>query len=269
MAIHKTVIIEKGAQIDSSVDIDAYSVIRKGSIIGTGTKIGTHTEIASNTKIGVHNQIYKGAYLGGHPQDIQYQKGKTDSLMLEIGDYNVIREYVTIHHGTESITSIGDHNYFMAYSHIAHDCHVGNWVTLANYAGLAGSVQVEDHSFISGHTLIHQHVRVGRLTMIGGLCRINQDVPPFALIAQESGKIFGINSVGLKRVGWNDDKLLALKKIYKFLFREGLSLKTGIKKIVDLKSNKEFQSVNNESIELIQFIEGTQRGVISKWGKKS
>ncbi|HEO64248.1 MAG TPA: acyl-[acyl-carrier-protein]--UDP-N-acetylglucosamine O-acyltransferase, partial [Spirochaetes bacterium] len=142
MAIHPTAIVEKDVQIDKNVDIDAYSIIRTGVSIGEGTRIATHVEISPNVQIARDNQIFKGVYLGAPPQDISYERGDDKSCLLEIGSGNVFREYVTVHHGSKRATLIGHSNYFMAYSHIAHDCVVGDHITLANYAGLAGWVEV-------------------------------------------------------------------------------------------------------------------------------
>ncbi|MDH4128464.1 MAG: acyl-ACP--UDP-N-acetylglucosamine O-acyltransferase [Spirochaetota bacterium] len=263
--IHQTAIIENDVQIDTTVKVDAYSIIRKGVIIGANTEIGSHVEILPYTKIGKNNQIFKGAYIGGLAQDIKHQS-TNNSCMLEIGDSNIIREFVTIHKGTKRISKIGNNNYLMAYSHIAHDCILNDFITLANYAGLAGWVEVDNHVFISGHTLVHQFVRIGIHSMIGGLCRISQDVPPFALIADENAKIYDINRVGLKREGWDDDKLTQLRKIYKLIFHSGLSLKTGIENAKNIEL--ETKLITNEVNYLIQFIKDSKRGVISKWEKK-
>ncbi len=267
MAIHPSAIIEKDVQIDENVDIDAYSVIRRGVSIGSGTRIGTHVEIGPNTKIAKDNQIFKGAYLGGLPQDTAYEKVNSDLCLLEIGAENVFREYVTVHHGSKRITRIGHSNYFMAHSHIAHDCLVGDHVTLANYAGLGGWVEVADQVFISGHTLIHQHVRIGKLAMIGGLCRVIQDVPPFALIAQNNGQLYGYNRVGLKRAGWSDDQLNDIKKVFIALFRSGLGLKSIKLKLEEFIASSMYEVISKELGVLAHFFSETERGFLSRWEK--
>ncbi len=267
MAIHSTAIIEKNVQIDKNVDIDAYSIIRKGVSIGEGTKIGTHVEISPNIKIAKDNQIFKGVYLGAPPQDITYKRNNDHLCLLEIGSNNVFREYVTVHHGSERTTTIGHSNYFMAHSHIAHDCLIGNHITLANYAGLAGWVEVADHAFISGHSLVHQYVRIGKLAMIGGLCRVIQDVPPFALVSQNNGQLYGYNRVGLKRSGWNAEQLNELKRVYVLLFRNGLSLESIQRKLEELINSSKHELISNELITLTQFFKGTKRGFLSHWEK--
>ncbi len=265
MYIHPTAIIEADTNIHPSVSIDAYSIIRKGSIIGRNTKIDSNVEII-NTKIGENNHIFKGAYIGAIPQDRTYKNNK--SIRTNIGNNNIIREYVTIHHSTsDKPTTIGSNNYLMAYSHIAHDCTINNHITLANYAGVAGWVIIEDHAFISGHTLIHQFVRIGEHSMIGGLCRISQDVIPYALVAQENAKLYGINTVGLKRVGWSSEKILQLKKLYKLILNKKLSIKTKVNNVLKiLKSDNkdEICLIEKEASKLINFIHNTKRGVISK-----
>jgi UDP-N-acetylglucosamine acyltransferase len=268
MNIHPTAIIEQNTNIDPSVTIDAYSIVRQGSVIGKNTKIDSCVEIAPNTKIGNNNHIFKGAYIGATPQDKSFNESNINNITVNIGDYNIIREYVTIHHSTaDKPTTIGSHNYLMAYSHVAHDCILNNHITLANYVGLAGWVQVEDYVFISGHTLVHQFVRVGEYSMIGGLCRINQDVPPYALIAQENGKLYGLNTTGLRRAGWSSEKILQLKRLYKILFKKRLSIKTGVNNVVSMieSSNKnDICLVEKEAVKLTNFIHNAKRGVISK-----
>ncbi len=274
MNIHPTVIIEEDVNIDSSVEIDAYSIIRTGTAIGSGTKIGTHVEIAPFTKIGCDNKIYKGSYLGGSPQDINYDdrqvKAKQAKPLLKIGNGNTIREYVTMHHSTttDQPTQLGNNNYLMAHCHVAHDCLIRNHVIIANYSSLAGFVFVDDHAFISGSTVVHQYVRIGKHAMIGGLCRISQDVAPYAKIADENSKLCGINWIGLKRAGWNDDKLLQLKKVFKTLFHQKSTLKTNIKEVSRLELEKKIPLVTNEIKEFMIAIENSSRGLITKWYKQ-
>lgn len=260
--IHPTAIVHKTSNIHPSTEIGPFSIIHKNVEIGENCKIHSQVEIFSNTQIADSNEFYKGSVIGGGPQDKSFKKSDVDEVKLKIGKNNIFREYTTVHHGTESVTQIGDDNYFMAYSHIAHDSKVHNNTTIANYTALAGWVEVRDYAFLSGHVLVHQHCRIGEYAMIGGLCRINQDIAPFSLIAQENGKIVGINKVGLKRGGYPYDKIKKIQNIYNALTkRKGYAQKT-----LDL-SIIEKAGIENETALIIKFFEESKKGVVIKWLK--
>lgn len=263
--IHPTAIIEEEVLMDSSVQVGPYAIIRKGVSIGENTIIGSHVEIAGDVIIGKNNRIFKGAYIGGEAQDLHSKK--QDNFTVSLGDNNVIREYVTIHRGTQRTTSIGHDNYFMVHSHIAHDCLIGNNVIMANNCALAGFVEVQDNVFISANTVVHQFVKIGKLSMIGGLCRVSQDVPPFSLVAQKNAKFYGLNKVGLKRAGWNSDKIQKIKKIFNLIYDQNEPINTIIQKIkldMDHTANSGF---TDELEKLIEFLKTSQRGIISKCHK--
>lgn len=217
--IHQTAIIDETAKIADDVSIGPYSVIGADVEIGSGSWIGPHVVINGPTKIGKNNKIFQFASVGEEPQDLKFAGEITH---LEIGDNNTIRENVTISRGTEdggSITRIGNDNLLMAYVHVAHDCNIGNHVILANSASCAGHVEVGDHAILGGFTLVHQFTKIGTraFTSMGAI--INQDVPPYVIVASSYGKASGINKVGLKRSGCSDEVIRAIVNAYKLLIR--------------------------------------------------
>ncbi len=188
MAIHATAIVSKDAKIANDVEIGPYCIIEGGVEIGEKTRLWHNVYVANGTTIGKECQIHMGAVLGHEPQDVAYKGGTT---YLKIGDRNIIREFTTIHRGTQdnSSTVFGDDNFFMALSHIGHNCTIGNRVVICNNSLLAGHVDVGDGVFISGSCVVHQFVRIGALVMAGGAARIGKDVPPFMLVERESPHI--------------------------------------------------------------------------------
>ncbi len=253
MAIHPTAIVSPKAQIDSTAEIGPYAIIEDHVTIGPGCKIFPHVFISGRTTIGANNEIHTGAVLGDTPQDQAYEPCVS---YLRIGDNNVIREFCSIHLGTvaESATVIGNGCLFMGYSHIAHNCRVGDNVNLANMSALCGYVEVGQGVFISGHTGVHQFVRIGRLAMIGGLTRVTMDVPPFMTCMRES-EMIGPNIVGLKRAGYNSEEILEVKNAYKILYRSGNVFS---KAVEQLKQTSHGQLTR----ELLEFISvGSKRGI--------
>ncbi|NTV95073.1 MAG: acyl-ACP--UDP-N-acetylglucosamine O-acyltransferase [Thiobacillus sp.] len=222
--IHPTAIVHPGARLGTDVEIGPYAIVGEHVEIGDDCKIGPHAVITGHTRIGRGNRIFQFASLGEEPQDKKYAGEPT---RLEIGDHNTIREFCTFNTGTaqdEGVTRIGNHNWIMAYVHIAHDCVVGDHTVFANNATLAGHVHVGDHTILGGFTGIHQFCRVGAHVMIGIASVIRQDVPPFLTIAGSPAAPFGINSEGLKRRGYGPEALAALKRAYKTLYKSGLGL---------------------------------------------
>lgn len=220
MNIHPSAIVDPGAELDSSVDVGPYVIIEKGVRIGPGTVIKPHTVITGPTTIGSGNVIGPFATVGAPPQDLKYKGEDTE---LVVGDNNQIREYVSIHRGTvtdRSVTTVGSGNLLMGYVHIAHDCVIGNSAILANAATLAGHVQVEDHAIIGGLVAVHQFTRIGSYSYIGGLSGISKDVPPFVIVSgtRKQMRVSGINKVGLRRRGFDNDTLKKLDKAYKIIF---------------------------------------------------
>ncbi|MEK7813823.1 MAG: acyl-ACP--UDP-N-acetylglucosamine O-acyltransferase [Candidatus Desantisbacteria bacterium] len=254
MNIHPTAIIHPEAHLDEGVTVGPFSVIGKGVRIGQGTQIGAHVILANETTIGTNCEIHAGAVIGDNPQIKDYKH--EDSYCL-IGDNNVIREYATIHRGWHKgdATRIGNNNFFMANTHIAHDCQIGNNVIMANAATLGGHVTVEDNAFISGLTGIHQFVRIGIMSMIGGCSKVVQDVTPYAMVDGHPASVFGLNMVGMRRAGVIPQVRGALKKAYKLLYHSGLN------------TNQALSTIRNElemtpEIEhLVRFIESAKRGI--------
>ena len=253
--VHKTAIISPKAEIESDVYIGPYCIIGDNVKIGKGTKLISNVQIEGNTEIGENCQIYPFTTIGFPPQDLKYRGEPTG---VKIGSNNIIREYVTIHRASVSgdgWTTLGDNNFIMAYVHIAHDCKIGNSVILANLATLAGHVIVEDYVFIGGMVAIHQFTRIGAYAMVGGFSGVGQDIPPFTMASGARAKLYGLNTVGLKRRGFSEETINTLKKAYKILFRDKLSLKEAIEKI-----NQELPDIP-EIRHLIEFIEANKRGI--------
>lgn len=254
--IHPNAIIDPKAEIGEGVEIGPYSIIEQDVIIGQGTKIGPHVIIREGTRIGERCQIYQFASIGEAPQALAYQGEKT---YLIIGDHNVIREFVTLHRGTlkgGGKTVIGNNNYFMAYSHVAHDCVIGNQVILANGATLAGHILIEDYAIIGGLSAIHQFCRVGTYAFISGLTGVTLDIPPFMLASGNRAKLYGLNSVGLKRHKFPEETIKALKKAYRIIFRSGLTLENAMRKVQEDEIFK-----IPEVQHLIDFIQHSKRGI--------
>jgi len=222
--IHSTALVHPGARLGADVEVGPYAIIGEHVEIGDGSTVGPHAVITGHTRIGRGNRVFQFCSLGEEPQDKKYAGEPT---RLVIGDHNTFREFCTVNTGTAQdagITRIGNHNWIMAYVHIAHDCQVGDHTVFANNATLAGHVEVGDHAILGGFTGVHQFCRVGAHVMIGIASVIRQDVPPYLTIAGSPAAPFGINSEGLKRRGFGPEALSALKRAYKTLYRSGLGL---------------------------------------------
>jgi UDP-N-acetylglucosamine acyltransferase len=231
MGIHPTALVDVRAELAEDVIIHPYTIIGPEVVIEAGCSVGPHVVIEGQTHIGRHNQICPFVTIGFPPQDITYGGEPTQVL---IGDHNIFREHVTIHRGTPrggGVTRIGNHNFIMAYAHIAHDCKLGDQVIMANGATLGGHVQVDDYAVIGGLAAIHQYVRIGAHAYIGGLSGVSQDIPPYTLIASEHASIRGLNLVGLKRNDFSPEAIQALKNCYRILFRSKLTVNSAIEKV--------------------------------------
>ena len=224
-AIHPTAVVDPSARIGANVAIGAYSVVGADVEIGDGTRVGPHCSIEGPTRIGRDNRFHGHAAIGGDPQDKKFDGERTE---LAIGDRNVFREFVTINRGTGSgggITRIGDDNWFLAYVHVAHDCRIGDGCVLSNNATLAGHVEIGDFVILSGFTGVHQFCRIGAHAFIGMGAFVNGDVPPFVMIAQEDyGRPRGVNAEGLKRRGFDGERIAAIKRAYRALYVSGAKL---------------------------------------------
>jgi UDP-N-acetylglucosamine acyltransferase len=222
--IHPTAIVHPKAELGDNVNIGAYSIIGEHVQIGDRTMVGPHTIIEGPTRIGRDNRIGSFSALGGPPQDKGYAGEPT---RLEIGDRNTIREYCTFNRGTTKdarVTRIGDDNWIMAYVHVAHDCQIGSNTIMANNAQLSGHVHVGDWAILGGFTGVVQFIRIGAHVMVGGGTILRQDVPPYVTVAGNPAKVFGINSVGLRRRSFAPAAIKALQRAYRTLYRSGLPL---------------------------------------------
>ncbi len=257
MQIHSTAIVSKKARLAKGTEIGPYSLIGENVTIGSGTKVGGHCVIQGYVSIGKGCEIFTGAVIGSPPQDLKY---KGEKSFLEIGDYNIIREYTTFNPGSSqgSKTVIGNHNLFMAYSHVAHDCIIGNNCIIANNGTLAGHVQIEDEAVISGLVAMHQFVRVGRLSITGGCSKVVQDIPPYSTCDGHPAAVYGLNLIGLKRNGIPRESIKQLMRAFKILFNCGLTIKHALENIM---LDKELRS-NSEVAYLVDFIKSSQRGIV-------
>lgn len=253
--IHPSAIIEEGASLGEGVSVGPFSIIGQGVKLGAGTEVMSNVLIEGNTEIGEGCKVYPFTSIGLPPQDMKY---KGENTSVRIGNQSVIREYVTIHLASVSgdgVTEIGGNCFLMAYVHIAHDCKIGSHVIMANAATLAGHVSVEEHAFLGGLIAVHQFTRIGAYAMVGGFSGIGQDIPPYTMASGARAKLYGLNTVGLKRKGFSDEKINELKKAYKILFREKLTLTSAIKKV------QEELPFTDEIGHLIDFIKKNKRGI--------
>ena len=265
MPIHPTAIIDKTAQLDSTVEVGPYAIIGAHVHIGEGSIIEAHASVKGPTFLGKRNAISSFAAVGGDPQDISY---KGEATELHIGDDNKIREYVTLQRGTlkgDGKTVIGNSNLFMAYTHVAHDCRIGNHVIMANVATLAGHVEIEDHATLGGLVAVQQFCRIGAYCYIGGMSGINLDVPPYMLLegTRNHQRIVGLNRVGLKRHGFSKETMAQLDKVYRILFRSpDLLLQEALKEARNIAGNCQ------QAIYLIDFIKDSSRGIMRRVAEK-
>ncbi len=252
--IHKTAIVSPDAKLAEGIEIGPYCIVGKRVKIGKNTKLQSHIVI-EETEIGSSCTVFPFTSIGLPPQDTRYKNERTK---VKIGNDNIIREYITIHRASVSgdkITRIGNSNFLMAYAHIAHDCNIGNNIIIANATTLAGHVEIEDYAFIGGMVAVHQFTRIGTYSMIGGFSAITQDIPPFTTASGDRAKLYGLNTVGLKRREFDDTVISGLKKAYKTVFRSKLTLKDALKK---LKSDDR----QTEEVKLfVEFIEKNTRGI--------
>lgn len=258
--IHPTAIIDPKAELHPSVEIGPYVVIGADVKIGANTTVGANVVISGPIEIGCDNQIFPGAALGLAPQDLKYKGGKS---FVKIGDRNIIREYVTINRATGEgeETIIGNDNLLMAYVHIAHNCILGNGIVIANSVALAGHVEVESKAVIGGMLGIHQFVKVGRMAMLGGMSRIDRDVPPYMLVEGNPSHVRSLNLVALKRNNFHPEDISLMKKAYKILYRSNLTINQALKELQPLCPNEHISH-------LTQFIQSSvnnkhRRGLIN------
>jgi UDP-N-acetylglucosamine acyltransferase len=253
--IHPTAIIHPTAELHESVSVGPYSIIEGNVAIDSGTQIGSHVFIDQYTRIGKDCQIFPFTCIGTAPQDKKFRGERTE---VHLGDENVIREYVTINRGTPGgggLTSLGRQNLLMAYTHVAHDCRLGNGIVMANVATLAGHVVLEDFSTIGGLAAVHQFARVGAYAYVGGMTGVIQDIPPFVIASGDRAKLFGLNIVGLKRYNFSNEAILALKKTYQLVIRSHLTIQEAM-----IRVEKEVP-VCPEVQQFLEFVRNSKRGI--------
>ena len=255
--IDQTAIIHSNADIHKNVSIGPYSVIGENVSIGSGTVIGSHVVITGPTTIGPNNKIFHFSSIGEDPQDKKFNEDQNS--YLEIGANNTIREYVSINRGTSDgggKTIIGNNNWIMAYVHIAHDCIIGNNSTFANNTTLAGHVAIQDFVTLGGFTGVHQFCRIGSYSFSAISSIIVKDVPPYILVSGNTAKPSGLNREGLKRNGFDADTINLLKKAYRIIYRESLTLTEALNELMEL-------SVDSKSVNVMRsFISSSERGIV-------
>jgi UDP-N-acetylglucosamine acyltransferase len=254
--IHPTSLVDPAAEVGAGVVVGPWTIIGGTVSIGDGTVVGPHVLIEKDTTVGKDCKISQGAVLGTDPQDLKYHGEDT---RLTVGDRCVIREYATLNRGTAASgeTTVGDDCLLMAYSHIAHDCHIGNNVVIANAVNMAGHVTIEDWAIVGGLTAIHQFVRIGAHAFLGGASRCAQDVPPFCRGAGSPMKLYGLNSIGLERRGVADEIRRELKKAYRILFQSSLNMTQAL-----ARAHEELR-IFPEIEYFLSFIEASERGITS------
>ena len=253
--IHPTAIIHPEAKLHETVEVGPYAVIGPKVTIGAGSKVGPHSVIEGKTTIGQGNRIFQFASVGAIPQDLKYAGEETE---LVIGDENQIREFTTVHIGTAGgggVTRVGHKNLFMAYSHVAHDCVVGNGCVFANSVALAGHVEVGDYVICGGLSAVHQFTRIGKHAFIAGGSMVAMDVPPYCTAQGDRAELAGLNTVGLSRHGFTEEQISRVKDAYKILFRSKLGLNEALSKLrAEHGGHPEIEA-------LLGFIENSKRGI--------
>ncbi|MBI3876244.1 MAG: acyl-ACP--UDP-N-acetylglucosamine O-acyltransferase [Verrucomicrobia bacterium] len=252
--IHATAVVHPKAQLAAGCEVGPYCVICEHVTLGPDCRLHSHVVVDGHTTLGAGNELFPFAAIGLKTQDLKWRGGTT---WLRIGDHNTFREHVTIHRATNDgdATVIGSHNHLLACTHVAHDCRLGDHIIMSNVATLAGHVTVGDHAVIGGLAAVHQFCRIGRMAIIGGCSKVVQDVPPFMLADGNPAETRTVNKVGLERNGVSEEAQEALKKCYKILFREGLTIPNALAKIeAEVKSSPEVQH-------LVAFVRSSERGI--------
>ncbi len=255
--IHPTAIVEPGAELGDDVVVGAYAYVGGRAVIGAGTVLHHHANVEGRTTIGRKCEIFPFACVGTKTHDLKYKGGEPG---LVVGDRNVFREYVSVHGATNETdcTSMGHDNVMLAYSHIAHDCVVGNHLVMSAQSALAGHVIVEDHVNIGWGTGVHQFCRIGAYAMLGGMSKIVQDVPPFIIADGNPAIARSINKVGLERLGFSSERLEAVKQVFRIFYRAGHNRSQAFERMHAhaLSENEDFQH-------FLKFVESSERGVVA------
>jgi UDP-N-acetylglucosamine acyltransferase len=252
--IHPTAIVDRKAEVASDAQIGPFAIVGPGCVVGPGSVVEARATLQENVRLGSHVTVGVSSVLGGKPQDLKFRGEVT---YVEVGDNTTIREFVTINRGTSQSfkTTVGAGCFIMSYSHLAHDCHVGEGVIMSNATQLAGHVTVEDFVIISGVCAVHQFVKIGRHAFIGGMSRVQKDVPPFVKAVGSPIKLYGLNTIGLQRRGFSEDVVSELKRAYRLFFRSELNVSQALERAAtELKPYGEVKT-------LIAFVEASGRGV--------
>lgn len=255
MAIHPTAVVEPGARIDPTCEIGAYAVVGADVVLGPQNVLSAHAIVKGHTTLGARNRVFSHAVIGEIPQDLKYGGEPT---RLVVGDRNTFRECVTINLGTiggGGVTTIGNGCLFMAYSHVGHDCTIGDGAIIANSVALAGHILLEDHVHMSGLAAAHQFTRIGRLAFVSGLTGVAMDVPPYCTVAGPRAELAGLNTVGMQRAGMTEEQIGRVKQAYKILFRSNLGLAEALAQL------EQELGLHPEIAHLVRFVKGSQRGV--------
>jgi UDP-N-acetylglucosamine acyltransferase len=264
MSIHQTAVVDPGAELDSTVVVGPYAVIEKGVTVAANTEIGPHAVIQGLTNIGSGNKIGPFTIIGGPPQDLSY---KGEATRVTIGDNNLVREYVSIHRGTvqgRGETLIGNGNMLMGYSHVAHDCVLGNQIIIANGGTLGGHVVIEDKASLGGHVGVHQFSRIGTFAYIGGVSGVTKDVPPYMIVAgtRNQMRVSGINQIGLKRSGVSTEDIKKLRGAFKIIFlSQELLLQEALERARESYPDCDLVA------HLVDFIKKSKRGIVRSFSE--
>ncbi len=261
VVIHPTAVVAPDAKLGCGVEIGPYAVIGEQVEIGDRSQILHHATISGFTRLGRDCKVFPFSSVGTDPQDVTF---KGEPTTVEIGDHNIIREFITINRGTVKgggVTRIGDHNYFMAYVHIAHDCQVGSRVIMINGATLAGHVEVGDAAVVGAFSSVHQFVRIGKHAYIGGYSIVLQDILPFARVSQkrESFSLYGPNSIGMMRSGFSRATIENVKEVFRTVFHTDLNTSQAVKRI------SEEMGTHEEARAIVDFIAGSKRGILKNF----
>lgn len=252
--VHPTALIDPSAELAPGVVVGPYSIVGPNVRVGARTRIGSHVLIERDTTVGEECTIHQGAVLGTDPQDLKYMGEPT---VLVVGDRTVIREYATLNRGTiaSGVTRVGSDCMLMAYTHVAHDCHLGNHVILSNAVNMAGHVSIGDWAIIGGLTPIHQFVRIGAHAFVGGATRVAKDVPPYVKAAGSPMELYGLNSVGLQRRGFPEEVRRELKRAYRLFFASNHNVAQAL-----ARAREELRAIPEVEV-FLSFFENSERGV--------
>lgn len=254
--IDSRALIDPAAELDADVSVGPFSIVGPGVQIGAGTVVGSHVVLKGPTRIGKNNRIFQFSSVG---EDCQDKKYAGEPTRLEIGDRNVIREFTTIHRGTvqdKGVTSIGNDNLFMAYTHVAHDCVVGNGVIMANAASLAGHVHVNDYAILGGFSLVHQFCKIGKYSFSAMGSVISRDIPPYVIVGGSPTEPHGINAVGLERRGFSADAIREIRRAYKVIYKSNHKLDEAIALLTDMATR------TPELACMVEFLRNTGRSIV-------